>query len=164
LPGFHEYRAAGLRNDPAEGWMTFPPFLFHRGTLLLRALFSDSDSAPYKRNLCGLQDLIELLVDRLPGFGRVPLRSAGKLDHRVRRRVPPDLVQATDQQPDGLAVLAVVLQQRLPEPLVARHFPPVPPDQALQSGRLRVGPGCPEEAAQRLQPIRADREVDFAVY
>src|SRR3954470_13766885 len=82
-PGLHEYRAAGLRNDPAEGWMTFPPFLFHRGTLLLRALFSDSDSAPYKRNLCGLQDLIELLVDRLPGFGRVPLRSAGKLDHRV---------------------------------------------------------------------------------
>ena len=108
--------------------MTFPPFLFCRGIRFLRALLSDSDSPHCGVLMCGLQDPLELPVDRLPGFGRMPLRSAGKLDRRVRRRVPPNLVQAIDQQPDGLAVQAVVLQQSLPEPLVPRNLPPVPPE------------------------------------
>src|SRR4051812_36645014 len=163
LPGLHEYRAVGLWNDPAEGWMTFPPFLFRRGTFLLRALLSDSDSPHCGVLLCGLQDPLELPVDCLPGFGRVPLRSAGKLDRRVRRRVPPDPVKAIDEQANGLAVLAVVPQQGLPEPLVAGYLPPVPPHQALQARRLRIGPFCPQEPAYWLQAVRPDREVDFAV-
>ena len=102
-------------------------------------------------------------MDRLPGFGRVPLRLAGELDGRVRRGVPPDPVQAIDQQPDGLAVLAVVLEQGLLEPLVPRRLPPVPPGQALQARGLRIGPGRPQEPAQRLQPVRPNGEVDLPV-
>src|SRR5262249_37166397 len=107
---------------------------------------------------------VELTGDRLAGHGGDPLRAAGELHFRIRVSVPSDPVQAINQKPDRLAVLAVVPQQRLPEPLVPRHLPPIPPAQALQSGRLRVGPDRTQEPAQRLQPIRADWEVDLAVY
>src|SRR5262249_54446370 len=59
-PGFHEYRAAGLRNDPAEGWMTFPPTLSRRDILRLRAFLMDSDSPHCGVCLCGFQDPLEL--------------------------------------------------------------------------------------------------------
>src|SRR5437773_2781089 len=66
LSGFHKDRAAGLWNDPAEVLMTFPSFLSRRG-LLLRVRLSDSDPSHSGALLCGLQDPLELPVDRLPG-------------------------------------------------------------------------------------------------
>ena len=77
------------------------------------------------------QDQLKLRVNRLPIFARVPLRPAGKLDHRIRHRVPLYLVQAINEQAYGFAVFAVVIQQGLPETLVARRLPPVSPHQAL---------------------------------
>ena len=101
--------------------LSCPPLLRHAFRFYVSWTHSDGPSSPV---LCSLpQDPLELPVDRLPEFGRVLLRSAGELDRRVRRGVLPDLVQAIDQQPDGLAVLAVVLQQGLPEPLVPRQSP-----------------------------------------
>ncbi len=46
--------------------------------------------------LLGMISLTRLPVDLLPGFRRVPLRPAGKLDRRVRRRVPLNLDRAID--------------------------------------------------------------------
>src|SRR5262249_1144151 len=74
-----------------------------------------------------------------------------------------DPVGAIAEPPDGLAVLPVVLEQRL-SVLPAPGGPPaVPPGQAQEARRLRVGPDRPKEPPQRLQPVRPDGEVDLAV-
>src|SRR5262245_56460968 len=39
----------------------------------------------------------------------------------------------------------------------------MPPGQTLETRRLWFGPDCPQETPQRLQPVRADREVDLPV-
>jgi hypothetical protein len=113
--------------------MPLPPFLICWGIRFLRAIFSNSNSPHFGVFLRGSQDPLKLPVDRFPSFGRVSPWSAGKLDGRIRGGVLPDPVEAFDQQPDGLAVLAVVLEQRLSEPLVPGGFPAVPPGQAQEA-------------------------------
>src|SRR3954462_10347862 len=72
LPGFHEDRPAGLRDDPAEVLMPFPRFLF-RSVGLLRVCLPDAGSPTREGSLCGPQNPLELAVDRLPAFGGDPL-------------------------------------------------------------------------------------------
>jgi hypothetical protein len=59
--------------------------------------------------MCGVQNPLELAMDRFPGLGRDPLRPAGKLDSGIQRSVPPHPIEAIDQQAHGVAILAVVL-------------------------------------------------------
>src|SRR5207302_425445 len=69
LPGFHEDRAAGPRNEPAEVLMPLPLFLFVRDIHFLRVSLTDTDSPPCEGGLCGLQNPFKPPVDHLPGFG-----------------------------------------------------------------------------------------------
>src|SRR5262249_49395792 len=62
------------------------------------------------------------------------------------------------QHPECRTVLPVIRYElRLPLVGVAA-FPPLPPDDALDPGGLRIGPRVPEEPGDVLQSVRVTRE------
>src|SRR5262249_51267742 len=68
--------------DPLVALAAPPP---PRLVRLPRVRGTDADGSPVAALPGVPQDLLELVVDRLPGFGRMPFRPAGELDGGVRR-------------------------------------------------------------------------------
>src|SRR3954471_16291771 len=122
--------------DPAVGLVPLsrPPLLRLAFRHHISWTHADRPSSAVLRSLP--QDPLELQVGLPSEFGCGQLGAVGEVDGGVRGGILPDPGHAIDQHPNGLAVLVVVLEQGLPEPLVSSGLPSVPPYQTLQTRRL----------------------------
>src|SRR3954447_26401580 len=78
--GFHGNRTARNSFRTDTGVVVMPLRSSTSLQRILLARLTDADSSPCEGKLCRLQNPLELVVHRLSGFRRMPLRLAGELD------------------------------------------------------------------------------------
>ena len=141
------------RNDPMESLVAFlsSPFLWL--IRIVDILRTNADGLPLAILFGIPQNLFKLSMGLFTKMGGVLLWSMGKVDGRLRLGIGLDPPQLLDEQPDGLAVFAVVLDEVSLILLILRRLPLVPPNEALQSRSFGTRPSRAQETAQNLEAV-----------